>query len=150
MIETGVCDRVFLDMMNGVHQPDDDYRMALYSDDAELGPRTREYTTDCEVEGFGYDSGGVTLYGRRAVLVNGVACLAFDDAMWPKCSIAAAGCLVYNASRADAAMFVVGFGETKFPYNGEFVVEFPLPTPRSAALAIGRSEQIEEVAPRAL
>lgn len=136
MIETALCDQAKLDMMNGVHQPGDSYRIALYTEEADLGPQTKQYTRAHEVEGPGYEIGGRSLTGRRAVLVRGAACLAFDDPRWDVATFAAAGCLIYNASRDNAALAVISFETTLFPTNGEFILEFPLPTPEAAAVAI--------------
>lgn len=136
MIETAICDRFKLDVSEGLHQPGDSYRVALYTDDAALGPGTKAYTRENEVEGMGYDIGGKTLTGRRVVLVNRVACWTFDDPIWEKATFEVAGALVYNASRGNAALATFDLGGTLHPTNGEFVLEFPLPTPDSAAIAV--------------
>jgi hypothetical protein len=136
MIETAFCNQAKLDMMNGVHQPGDKYRLALYTDMAELGPETKQYTRAHEAEGDGYEIGGVSLSGRRAVLVRGAACLSFTDVIWPKCTVPTAGALIYNASRDNAALATISFGQTLFPTNGEFALDFPLPTPEAAVIVI--------------
>lgn len=136
MIETSVCNQFKLDVSEGLHQPGDSYRIALYTEDAVLGPETKAYTRENEVEGPGYDIGGKSLTGRRVVMVRGVACWTFNDPIWDNATFSAAGALIYNASRGNAALATFDFGQTLHPTNGEFALEFPLPTPESAAIAI--------------
>lgn len=136
MIVTAICEQAKLDMMNGVHQPGDDYRLALFTEQADLGPKTTKYSTKNEVSGPGYIKGGFHLVNRRAILIDGVACLAFNDVKVERCSFEASGAMVYNASRNGAALATFEFDAIKRPSNGLFELEFPLPTPNSAFVVI--------------
>ena len=136
MIVTAICDQSKLDMMNGVHQPGDMYRLALYSTEASLDCTTKRYSNRNEVSGPGYPKGGFLLEGRRTVLVDGVACMTFRDVSVSPCTFAAAGGMIYNASRDGAALATFAFDEVKRPSNGAFELEFPLPTPSSAVISL--------------
>ena len=58
----GVCAPFLLDLLDGEHQPGDDYRIALIRKGAagSFGPGTRNYSDlgAAEVEGPGYQAGG--------------------------------------------------------------------------------------------
>jgi len=137
MIETTSCDCVNLAYANGVHQPGDRYRIALYTDEAELGRTTKKYTPEGEAVGKGYDAGGWPLLGRRAVLVDGVACVTFDDVRKKQCTLEASGAMIYNASKNNAALVVLSFGSPYRATNGDFEINFPAPTPNAAVITIG-------------
>lgn len=113
------------DILNGVHQPGDTYRVALYtSSTANLDKNTTAYTTTGEVVGTGYTAGGQTLTGFSVGLTGDVAHLSFNDAAWPSSSITADAALVYNASRGNAAIAVYSFANTTST-NGTFTLDFP-------------------------
>jgi len=136
MIITALCNQAKLDMANGVHQPGDNYRFALYTDEADLGADTRRYTPENESSGPGYPKGGIPLTGRKAVLVDGSACVTFGAISLRQCTFNTAGGMIYNASRNNAALAVVEFDGIKYPSNGAFEVDFPLPTPDAAVIVI--------------
>lgn len=137
MIVTALCAQAKLDMMNGVHQPGDAYRLALFMEEADLGEDTKRYSPKGEVSGTGYKKGGFFLTNRRAMLVNKVACLTWNDIAEARCTfIGAAGALIYNESRSGAALATLLFDGVKSPSNGAFELEFPLPTPDSAVIVI--------------
>ena len=50
MITAGLTVSYKRDLLQGVHQPDDVYKMALYTEDAELSPATTHYTATEEVD----------------------------------------------------------------------------------------------------
>jgi hypothetical protein len=138
MIVTALTNQAKLDMMDGVHQPGDTYRLALYTESAELDENTVKYVSKNEVKGAGYERGGYFLTGRRSALVDGVACLTFNDVRAERCSFeeAAAGAIIYNQSRNGAVIATFEFDALKKPSNGLFELEFPLPTPNSAVIVI--------------
>ena len=136
MIVTALCCQAKLDMMNGVHQPGDSYRIALYTKEADLNEETVRYNARHETMGPGYTKGGFFLTNRRAALVDKVACLTWNDVKEDHCTFKAAGALVYNESRNGAAIATVLFDAEKRPSNGVFELEFPLPIPTSAFIVI--------------
>jgi len=136
MIVTALCDQAKLDMMDGVHQPGDTYRLALYTDEADLDDNTTKYTTKHETSGQGYPRGGFYLTGRRTALVDKVACLTFNDVNAERCTFEASGAMIYNESRNGAALATLAFDTIKRPSNGAFELEFPLLKPNSAVVVI--------------
>ena len=136
MITTAVCDVAKLAMMDGLHRTGDDYRIALYGKTAELGAQTKAYSPKGECAGLGYHEGGKGLVGRRAVLVNGVACLTFNDVAWSRCTLEAHGALIYNATRNNAALATIAFETALHAHNGELALDFPTATPDTAVVAI--------------
>ena len=124
-----------LDMLNGVHQPGDTYKIALYNaSSANLNKNTTTYSTTGEVAGVGYTAGGKELAGRTVALSGDIAYLDFDDPVWPSATITADSASIYNASRSNKVLgsftFTVGSST-----NGNFTVQMPTPG-SSAAIRI--------------
>lgn len=128
-ITNGLARRFRADLVNGVHRASDRYRAALYSPAASIGPDTEGYTPDGEVEGEGYDAGGIVLTGRIVgEIEGGGAYLDFDDPVWERATIRARGALIYNDSRAgDPALGVIDFGRVAASTAGRFTIELPDP-----------------------
>ena len=125
MITQAKCRSYKLDLFNGVHQPGDDYRIALYTDAATLDKTTTAYTATGEVVGAGYTAGGQSLAGRVVGLATDEAYLTFDDPVWDPATIDADGALIYNATRSNKALCVLAFGSTISSTNGPFTVDLP-------------------------
>lgn len=134
MIQAGMCNRAKLDFLKGVHQPTDQYRIALYMDRAKLSPETDRYTGDGEVHGPGYTTGGALLSGYKAGLIGEVAFITFNPVDWQNSTITARGALIFNASKGNAAVVVMDFGEVKKSSVGLFRVEFPTPSEEGAVI----------------
>ena len=135
--ETVMCDCANLAFGDGVHQPGDDYFIALYSDAATIDHTTKKFTRAGEVVGKGYETGGWMLAGRRSVLVDRVCCITFNDVRKKNCTIEASGAMIYNASKNNAAIVVLSFGSPYKSTNGAFELEFPAPLPNAAVITIG-------------
>lgn len=134
---TQACCRSFLsEVLRGVHQESDVYKIALYKAAASLSKNTTAYTETNEVEGDGYVAGGRALTGYAVALDGDVAVLDFDNPTWPASTIAARGALIYNASKANRAVAVLNFGETVVSTNGLFTVHLPNPTAETALIAL--------------
>jgi hypothetical protein len=123
-------------LITGVHQPGDDYRIALYSAAAKIGPTTKAYTTDGEIKGMGYTAGGVTLKGHRTGIIGKNAFITFDDVILKSATFSAAGAMIYNASKGNAALIVLSIGSEKHVYNSTFELKFPKPTETSALILL--------------
>lgn len=123
-------------LITGVHQPGDDYRIALYSAAAKIGPTTKAYTTDGEIKGIGYTAGGVTLKGHRTGIIGKNAFITFDDVILKSATFSAAGAMIYNASKGNAALIVLSIGSEKHVYNSTFELKFPKPTETSALILL--------------
>lgn len=126
MITGGWTNAVKLAFLQGVHRPEDVYKLALYDHAANLNALTEYYTTDHEVSAKGYTAGGRTLEGYRCELQMGTAMLSWENnVVWPQATIRSPGGLVYNASKDNAALCVIEFGEEVRSTNGKFVVPMP-------------------------
>lgn len=138
MIASGLCSSAKLGFLTGVHQPGDVYRVALYTQAANIGPFTEEYTPDGEVRGSGYQAGGLVLTGYQAGLDGIVACVTWSNpAIWKNAEISAHGMMVYNASRGNQALCVVAFDKPVTSTNGNFKVDFPPLSSTKALIWIG-------------
>lgn len=137
MIVQGVADSFRLEILTGVHQPKDVYRIALYRATAELSPITTQYQTDGEVIGSpGYDAGGQILTGYQVALQDRVAFLDWADPLWPLATITARGALIYNASKGNRAVAVLDLEKDFTSTNGNFLVMLPEPTSQTALIRI--------------
>ena len=123
-------------LITGVHQPGDDYRIALYTAAAKIGPTSKAYTTDGEIKGMGYTAGGVALKGHRTGIIGKNAFITFDDVILKSATFSAAGAMIYNASKGNAALIVLNIGSEKQVYNSTFELKFPKPTETSALILL--------------
>jgi hypothetical protein len=136
MITHGIALEAKKALITGVHQPGDDYRIALYSASAKIGPTTKAYTTEGEIKGTGYTAGGVTLKGHRTGIVGKNAFITFDDVVLKSATFAAAGAMIYNASKGNAALCILNLGAERHVYDGAFELKFPKPTETSALILL--------------
>ena len=123
-------------LITGVHQPGDDYRIAFYSAAAKIGPTTKAYTTEGEIKGVGYTTGGVALKGHRTGIIGKNAFITFDDVILKSATFSAAGAMIYNASKGNAALIVLSIGSEKHVYNSTFELKFPKPTENNALILL--------------
>jgi hypothetical protein len=110
--------------------------MALYTGFATLGPTTAAYTTENEVEGTGYDAGGVEITGvtiTSDVNTNTVY-IDFNNVSWPGAAFTARGALIYNSSKSDKSVAVLDFGSDKVFTAASNTVVMPVNTASSALL----------------
>lgn len=134
-----VCKQYKLDLANGLHQPGDVYKIALYTSTVGLTEDTSSYSTANEVPENAqttYLTGGQVLTGRTAALDQGVAVIDWNDPVWASSSISANGALIYNASRGNKALVAMDFGEVLSSRNGPFSVQFPPATADEAVIVI--------------
>ena len=114
------------DFLNGVHQPGDVYKIALYTSAATLDSTTTAYAGTNEVIGTGYSAGGVTLSGFAQSSSGTTAWIDWtSDPSWAASTITARGALIYNSSRSNKAIAVIDFGADKTSTNGTFTVVLP-------------------------
>lgn len=128
MIETCITDSAKEDFLKGVHQPGDLYKIALFTDKAELSRLTVLYQPLNESTGIGYTEGGIELVGYSVVNENGESILSFADPIWETVSITARGALIYNSSRSNKAVFSGDFGANITSTNAPFQIILPLAT----------------------
>ena len=126
MITSGIATTYRREILDGVHAPNDNYKIALFSASANLGPETTDYTGQPgEVKGAGYVKGGQQLRGRTSGISGKTAYMTFANPRWSAASFTARGALIYNASKNDRAVAVIDFGEDHTCTNGEFAVSLP-------------------------
>lgn len=136
-ITSGICVKAKLGFVTGVHQPGDQYMVALYSPAAQLSPFTEIYTPVGEVEGQGYKAGGLLLTGYKAATDGTAAVVTWDSPQWPVATITARGVLIYNRSKGNAAIYVGDLGRDVTSTNGPFKLSMPPLTATEALIWIG-------------
>lgn len=126
---SGACCCLWRDLLNGVHQPDDVYKLSLHqSAKCDLDDYSETYSKMGEVSGQGYDQGGIVLKGRTVEYEAGVhgATLTFAAPKWPRATIDRADTVcVYNASKGNRTLLVQRIKPTSST-NGPFVLEDPV------------------------
>lgn len=138
MIVRGVCNSFKAEILRGVHQEGDAYKIALFTSAANLSKATTAYDPAGEVPATGnYSPGGSLLNGFSVVLDGDVAILDWDvDPSWAGVTMSARGALIYNATRGNKAVGVLDFGQDITSTNGPFVVELPEPTVSKALVRL--------------
>ena len=116
------------EILQGIHDSADTYKIALYTSAATLGATTTAYSATNEVSGTGYTAGGQVLSGFNVTTSGTTAILDFTtDPSWKNATITARGALIYNASKANKAVMVLDFGSDKSNSEGTFTIRLPLP-----------------------
>lgn len=129
------------ELLQGLHDfaasTGDTFKIALYSDTANLSSATLIYTSSNEVSGTGYTAGGATLTNLGITLSGTTAYTSWDEVSWPGAVFTAAGALVYNASKANRSVLVLNFGGA-YASDGSkpFTVTFPANTSTTAPVII--------------
>jgi hypothetical protein len=124
-ITSALCNSYKQEILEGVHDSTDTYKIALFDSNAGLSADTTAYSTSGEVSGIGYTAGGETLSGFTTGLSGSTAYLTFSDPSWANSTITARGCMIYNSSKSNKAVAVFNFGQNVSSVNGTFTVDFP-------------------------
>jgi hypothetical protein len=109
----------------------DTFKIALYTNSANLNENTSIYTTDFEVVASGYTAGGEVLTPTVASL-DGVSFVSFENVSWSG-AITARGALIYK--EGGTAVCVLDFGADKVS-TATFTVEFPPATSTTAIIRL--------------
>lgn len=138
MITTGLCYSYKREVLEGIHEAVDDYRIALFRATADLGPTTTVYSGQAgEVAtAGGYVAGGKVLTGFTIGETGGTAWLDFDDVVWPNATIKADGAMIYNATKGNRAVCVIAFDAEASSTNDAFRLQFPAPGAGSGFITI--------------
>lgn len=122
----GLCVSFKAEALQGVHDKNDRYMIALFTDKAKLDEYTTEYSSAGEASGPGYAAGGQKLDGYAVVEDGCAVILTFEDAQWDRVSISnVVGGLIYNASKRNKAVGVVALEQATSATNGAFDLFFP-------------------------
>ena len=126
------------EILQGIHDSADTYKIALYTSAATLDATTTAYSATNEVSGTGYTAGGQVLSGFNVTTSGTTAILDFTtDPSWANATITARGALIYNSSKTNKAVYVLDFGSDISSTNGVFTVTFPTPDAVSALIRLG-------------
>lgn len=122
MIVQGTCDSFRTGLLTGVHVfGSDTIKVALYQNaSASLIPTTTSsYTSTGELVSTGYTAGGQALSGVTVNLANGVGYITWNAPTWTLPLIPSVdGALIYNSSKANAAICILNFGVSRYPIAG--------------------------------
>lgn len=114
------------EILEGVHDSADTYKIALYTDAANLDKTTTTYVTTAEVSGAGYTAGGATLQGFVTGISGDTAYIDWTtDPSWSNATISARGAMVYNSSKSNKTVAVYDFGSVVSSTNGTFTLVLP-------------------------
>lgn len=137
-ITQAVCDQFYKDILDGVHEPGDTYKIALFTSAAALDRTTTGYSAANEVVGTGYAAGGAVLAGRATAIQGGRGTLDFTDPTWPASTITARGALIYNDTQpGKPAICVLDFGADITSTNDVFTVDLPASGASTSLVRIG-------------
>lgn len=131
-------------LLEGVHDfrsvGGDTFKMALYTESANLDISTLAYTSEHEVVASGYTAGGIVLTNISPSVYTNYAIADFDDVSWTA-DITARGALIYNTTPShtytNPSVVVLDFGMNRLSTDGVFRVQFPAATAMTAIIALG-------------
>jgi len=132
-------------LLEGVHDfratGGNTFKIALYTEFANLNSTTTEYSTTGEVVGDGYTAGGLTLASISPTIYNSSGICSFADAVWSGVSFSARGALIYNTTPnslvyVNPSCVVLDFGILRTPVGNTFTLKFPQATDMSAIIRI--------------
>ena len=113
------------------------YKIALFTESADLSAATTAYSTSNEVSGTGYTAGGNTLTISTNPTTSGTtAFLSFSNTTWSTATITARGALIYQSGGSNPAVAVLDFGGDKTSTAGDFTVQFPTADASNAIIRI--------------
>lgn len=127
-ITQGICNSFKEELLDGIHNFNtggNTFRIALYTNAANIGPTTTQYTTSGEVTGAGYAAGGITLTGQATTASGSTSFVDFSDAQWAGATFTARGAMIYNSTNSNRAVMVLDFGSDKVATASTFTVQFP-------------------------
>lgn len=142
-ITTAMCNSFKQELLGGVHDLDtDSIRIALIkaSPTGSYNGSTTNYNNitvnSDEAVGTNYVTGGNTLGSAVITLDGSTAIVDFADTTWSSATISSAGCIIYNATKGNAAIAIIDFGGIKTSTNGDFTVQFPAADASNAIVRI--------------
>lgn len=134
----GTVDSFKQELFHAIHDFGSDvFKIALYDNDANIGPTTTAYTATDEVSGTGYSAGGATLTISTIGMAQGVSWADISDVSWPGASFTARAGLIYNSTRANRAVMVLDFGIPRVFTSTSNTIVFPAAGANTAVLRLG-------------
>tara|TARA_Y100000004_G_scaffold87178_1_gene97717 strand:- start:515 stop:937 length:423 start_codon:yes stop_codon:yes gene_type:complete len=137
-IEQKICTVFKADLMNtDANLEANTLKLALYDNSASLGEATTAYSTSNEVSASGsYSAGGATLTSVAISVSGNTAIFDCDNVSFTNATISAQAALIYNNSKANAAIAVLDFGAVKSSSNGTFEIQMPSATASDGLIRI--------------
>jgi hypothetical protein len=116
------------------------FKLALALDTATLSASTTNYSAlsghEVSNSGTNYTTGGNTLTRIDPALDSSTAIVDFADLVFSTVTLTARGCIIYNTTTSNAAVYVGDFGANKSASSGDFTVAFPAAAAATAILRI--------------
>ena len=128
-----VTDQFKQDVLSGLHQTGDTYKIALYTQAAATDKNKSivAYNTTGELAtSNGYTQGGITVGTYTVGLSGDTAYVDFTtDPQWTATGSGfTADCaIIYNSTRSNHVLCVLSFGTTTASGGGTFIVQLPSP-----------------------
>lgn len=139
-ISSAVCTSWKSEVMTGLHNftlsTGNAFKVALYTSAATIGATTTAYSATNEIAGTGYSAGGLALTNVTPTTSGTTALTDFADAQWTSASFTANGCLVYNTTNSNRAVFTIAFGGDVSVTSGTFTITWPTADASNAILRI--------------
>ena len=119
----------------------DTFKLALYTEDADIGSATTVYSATGEVSGTGYTAGGASLTNIAPTSsgqagYTDFADLTFSTVTFTVASTAPRAALIYNSSQGNRAVAVLDFGFSQLRTAADLVITFPTADSTSAMLRV--------------
>lgn len=125
-----ITDQFKQDILNGVHQSGDSYKIALYTQASatDKNKTATAYNTTGELTtAGGYTQGGIALSGFTVGLSADTAYIDWSvDPSWLNATFTADAAVIYNASRSNKILAVLAFASTTAS-AGTFTIQLALP-----------------------
>lgn len=99
-----------------------DFKLALYSINAELDCYTAEYTPTNEARGKGYKAGGLDLENPRVWVEDEQAYLTWDSPVIPVSTLSANGFMIYCPTMDNRSIFIGSWNATYTSTEGPFTI----------------------------
>ena len=143
MITSAYCTSFKKQLLEGAHDfrvGENVFKIALYTEAANLNSSTTAYTTAGEIVGLGYTAGGLVLTQSNPVEFGSSGIVTFSNVSWTGATIAARGALIYNSTPVhtytNPACIVLDFGITRVASNNTFEIRFPAATDQTAIIRV--------------
>jgi len=126
-----VTDQFKQDILSGLHQTGDTYKIALYTQAAATDKNKSivTYNTTGELAtANGYTQGGITIATYTVGLSTDTAYVTFTvNPSWTATStgFTADSAIIYNSTRSNHVLVVLSFGSTTASGGGTFTVQLP-------------------------
>ena len=142
MITSAYCTSFKKQLLEGAHDfrvGQNVFKIALYTEAANLDANTTAYTTTGEIVSAGYTAGGLALTQSNPEQFAASGIVTFSNVSWTG-PIAARGALIYNSTPVhtytNPACIVLDFGITRAAFNNTFEIRFPAATDQTAIIRV--------------